>query len=811
MAEPKTATVIGEGGDILDIPAADLQNALRQGYAPATPEQLKEYDLQQKYGEGLGNELRAGAEGVARGVIPGADLIQVGLGVDPEGLKERQARSSAAATVGEVLGTVGSVASGVGPAAWIAKGGQAVTKGVLKAAGTSTVSSLAARAAAKAGATAAGSALEGMIFEAGHLVNEAALGDPKQVAEKAIAQLGLAALMGGALGGVLGTAEELIPAGITAAKDATGKLARGARDKFEELYPKGLASVGGTDEAVTTELLRRRGASAVDYDQMLKDTVESLDEQHGAIKKAIKEAPRSKESELLTSTANDQAAIGEFAKIRGEIKTLTKQMVDEPDLFPARFRRKLQLIDEGIERDIGKMGKASDVFARADQLKKQLYDLAPSAKKVEGADELAHNAINDLRKRVQGTLEDPAIFAAAGDRQAIYNAKFSEYKSAQDDFFERFGVDTRGPNGKKVKRINPKKIISFLKQEDEATGAVNADVFDRYQQASKALIDELETTSRNVPGTSFDRKAIDSVFNKSGAALQAAREEQAFQRAVKGIGSNAVGDVSAEIAGGVLAGGGGLAAVKAFQFAKDPRRVAKALGALERLGQQTEKAIDLGAKALVRGGVRAGRVLTGPGAARMVDSKTFNERVDRVNALSNNPDLMHETISKASDPAYEHAPQTAGALSISQVLAIQALTAALPRGKKKTLLGPAWKPSKAEMSGFNRIWNAIDKPTSILDMAAHGTLTSAEVGAVKSAYPALFQQMQTAVLDQIADGKSVPYRSRPGIAMILETDVDGTFSPEFIARSQAHYQAGDQAEPTANKAESLTVAERSEV
>jgi hypothetical protein len=61
MADP--VWMLDTGGNTVPVDPATAQDAAAQGYTLASPEQVKDYQLQQKYGS-TGQQVKTGLEGV---------------------------------------------------------------------------------------------------------------------------------------------------------------------------------------------------------------------------------------------------------------------------------------------------------------------------------------------------------------------------------------------------------------------------------------------------------------------------------------------------------------------------------------------------------------------------------------------------------------------------------------------------------------------------------------------------------------------------------------------------------------------------
>lgn len=166
------------------VPADLYQSFLDQGYQPDTPDARAQAAAYAKYGEGIGNTAAA----VGLGALSGATLGLTEGVVAPEATAAHKQFQPIAFGAGQVAGAVGfaALAPELSPVGMIGRLGS----GAAEALGGSAV------------ARVAGSAVEGAAFGLGKSVNEAMLGDPDLTAQRVVANIGLGALIGGAVGGV---------------------------------------------------------------------------------------------------------------------------------------------------------------------------------------------------------------------------------------------------------------------------------------------------------------------------------------------------------------------------------------------------------------------------------------------------------------------------------------------------------------------------------------------------------------------------------------------------------------------------------
>jgi hypothetical protein len=214
-------------------------------------------------------------------------------------------------------------------------------------------------------------------------------------------------------------------------------------------------------------------------------------------------------------------------------------------------------------------------------------------------------------------------------------------------------------------------------------------------------------------------------------------------------------------------------------------RESGALGALAQLGKANAATAERVAEL-------TGRLMSGArGVVAAPMAKTaVMERMGQVQRFANDPIHAIDSLAKETDAVAEHAPQVAQAMQVTAARGAAFLASKVPPIPMTGPLGPKLEPSEAQVWQFGRYQAAVDRPTSILEHAAAGTLTPLDVEAVRTVYPQLYQSMKQAAMQQLVDrsGKPVPYRGRLMLSILLGQDVDGTTSPKAIQGNQAVYQ-----------------------
>lgn len=232
IVQPGQVQVLNPTGDLGSIPEADLQSALAQGYRQATPQDVSSFQLQKKYGT-PGQQALTAVEGVAKGLAgPLATGAETALGVDPEAIRGREEANPTTAGVSEVAGFLGpAIASGgatmlgkagvVGAAKvapLLAKAAQFTEAGLLSGAGHAAEKAAGSFIINQTAKDVVRGAFESALFQGGEELSKKFKEDPNQTAETAIANLGLASVLGGVFGGATGAL--MRKAGIKSAEEA---------------------------------------------------------------------------------------------------------------------------------------------------------------------------------------------------------------------------------------------------------------------------------------------------------------------------------------------------------------------------------------------------------------------------------------------------------------------------------------------------------------------------------------------------------------------------------------------------------------
>jgi hypothetical protein len=807
VAEPTPNDLVyavNTDGETVRIPKAQSQDAVAQGFTTPSDEQVAKYKVDAR-NAGVGGALKSAAEGAASTLLPGiAPTLERAAGVNPEDIESRErthpwahAAGTAAAVVGGSL--VGDEAGAVGA---ISKAGRGV-EGLIKGGGEGVVRRIAAKTA--------GSAVEGALYSTGNVLNEAALGDPNLTAQSALSEVGLGAILGGGLGGLVGSAEESLPAVVRSARDATRSL----RDTIIEKYPQLHGVVSGGGEAAEADAAAAMSNRHVDVrggssDQEARELVKGLNDQHQAVEAATRDAfSEYRPAEVqLAASANPVTARAEFQKVADKLDATISQMRETPELYPARYAKKLEGFAEGLKRDLASDTPPEEIYKRLTQLNQNFDTQIKFGKMVAAEDLDAQSAVRTLRGAVKDSLENASVWGEAAERQAAFNRAFSERRTATDNLMKKLGKKVIVRGGRLEQRFDPVKVNTFLNQAEELRGGETRQLLQEYQDKTAALVDEIEHSSRAAPGSGFERQGLDELGEQNVKGVEDVRQRRGLLAQLEEMRKQPKGDGGMGFAVGALSNvpvvghaiAGTYAAAKSakglYRMATNPVEAAATLAKLERAGARVSSAIDTAVGTLVRGSVKASYIGRGEVAAGLASSfskghddgaRAYQKRVDLLQKLSD-PQALMGHVSQGMNGLQSHAPQTALATAATQSRAIAFLASKVEQHPPQGPLDPKWTPSPTEVATFNRYAEAVDNPLGIIKQAAAGTITPEAVEAVRTVYPELYQQVVKTVTEKLsarmASGETVPYASKLGLTALVGTPMDATMTPGSVAAAQ---------------------------
>lgn len=186
----------------------------------------------------------------------------------------------------------------------------------------------------------------------------------------------------------------------------------------------------------------------------------------------------------------------------------------------------------------------------------------------------------------------------------------------------------------------------------------------------------------------------------------------------------------------------------------------------------------------------------------------FRQRAREINALTErSPEgfkvrmqalqMLHDKMAMA----WQIAPGVANGIEKTQAAKLQFLASKLPRNPAPPhlQLGPdTWEPNEAQIAAFFRVMQAAEHPEVVPQHLAEGTATPDEVEALKTIYPAHYEDIRKQVFDHAADLKeTLPYAQRLSLSILLDVDVDPALTREALTVYQMPPPPPEQQKPPA--------------
>lgn len=522
-ATPSEAAVnvFNPEGDLVSIAPHQLNDALEWGYTQASPEEVHNYALQQKYGT-TGQTLAAGAEGVAEGATFGLSApLELGLGITtPNAIAGRAAANPLTHNVGQVAGLVGSSAiPGVGEAGLLEKAGQ----------GAADVAGLGKTGAGFLNQVAADTvkgAFEAALFQGtSEEIPRAFTEDPDKFAQSAIADIGLAGVMGGVFSGTIGAA--LRKSGMSAAESLHGmpSLGEGANESAA---------------AAATKPVRGSFVSELDMPKMEAGDLQTSIENSNILKPQEKTniidglnslKSNSKEIEAAAKEIGAEIAPGMLSDSKWVGKGVDSLVNGAPTYSGLRVAGKYtqgynianKAIDDAVgggsqytKAEVGNLMKSSI----ADQIKEQaapITDMYNEIKKYHSFIPLSEEAVPELTKELQGMKEiklapnSPGAKLAKDVLSEIGNIKtvddIKTYNSALWDRIpptasasEKHMVSTVSDALKRLENQSVETFAKSMPMNDEAKAAIQSLVQQRKaaDAAYKPFIGKIQTLAEQL-------------------------------------------------------------------------------------------------------------------------------------------------------------------------------------------------------------------------------------------------------------------------------------------------------------------------
>ena len=444
------------------------------------------------------------------------------------------------------------------------------------------------------------------------------------------------------------------------------------------------------------------------------------------------------------------------------------------------------------------------------------------------AERNAMGAIQRVQGAVRDSLHNPGIWGEAGSRMAATDAAQHELIMARTAL-EKGGSKLFSKRADGTMAVDPTKVKAWFRKMGDFEGAGKLEDLKDYLAASKNFAEEFKKSYSVVPRKGLDPTSLESVINKTGDITEQFRRQATAQRIAKELAPHGggLGGVGEAVIGNMIGGhvGSAIGALHAlYGFSKNVPAAVATLTTLERVAAQVNRAVQSNASTLARGGVKAATVLRGEVAAGIAHhfahdnetaTKRYNKSVAMVRSYANDPAKMQEALTRQTEGWQDHAPKIAQAFQATTVRAVQHLAKACAAPPPAGPLAAAYRPSRSEISEYNRRLEVIENPVALLRQAAVGNITPEAIQAVKEVHPQLYATMVGQTLAKVADlgVDKLTYHARLMLSMLTGMDLDGSTKPMSMMANQMVYafpqpEAPQQGVGPGMKSKKFTIASR---
>lgn len=787
-------------GNPVAAPHGEAQDLLGQGFQQPSPEQLKQL-VDHAKNQGLGEQLKGAAEGAAEMIVPIiGTTVEKSLGAKESDIARRRE------TTGHLIGQLGGA---IAPEALLGKLGGVAEKKLATEAVERSIPN-------KIGSAAAKMAVENAVFQGKDEVAKLMVHDPEQSTDTALANIGMAGLFGGALGGASQGAAELWKMGPGA---KLGQLLSGLQNKSAGL-PSGLKSTAGLDLApelisalgdspkareAAQILMESNSKAGAELQASLADFKQKASEAFG---EALGHSPESIDSLASLSKAETghkfQESLARSVEekvqpIADKYNKITEQFLSAPVLELERANiadRIAQHIQEsGLAK--GPNDKALNLAQKAlEQLPKQetVQDLRMYAKGLYEAAPFGSEqyATGKALRTIFSDAQDFLIGNAAGAEFHATQAEYGKFKGLLQDLNDRLHLGREGKGGattfaKAVQQMSPEDVVRrlSLKSDSQLQGLL-AEHFPDVSQAARAYeLDNLVKQSLNKDGTGIDIAKFTKKLNALEPEHRGHLLDAEMQKKVEAL-SELVGRVPGKMntsgtaktldklwekmpagIGGLLSMMTGHNPVLGYLFGEMAHYVGRELPDSIRLAMLKFMGSDapLSASGFAAAAKLATQISKGENAITKAAETIFQGGSFAATAgLAKERDKLKEQLDKASnDPEKlmniagevgHYMPDHGAMLASSAARALQYLNSLRPNTAPQSPLDGKEKANSVAEARYNRAIDIANKPLIVAEAIKDGTLTQTDVQHLRALYPALAVRLQSKLGQEMVDAQA---------------------------------------------------------
>jgi hypothetical protein len=722
--------VLNPEGELVSLPKDQAPDAIQSGgYSIATPQDTAKYAQEQKFGT-PSQELLTGIEGAGAastfGLSTGAEQA---LGASPENIRGREETNPISHAVGEGVGLFGSSFIPGGEGALLTSAGKSAAEVLgLGAEGASALSRI--------GAHTMKDATEMALFQSGDEVSKMLDQDPQQSVQTAVAHIGLAGLLGGVGGAVLGSVK---PAAEATMGTKLGKLTSDFKSRLLEHYnnPEPV-------EQLTNEL-----------DNYYQGTRKAVSDTFGPV------GLKAQEIQKLVPELNDKI-LDQTNNINDLLTKKLGELSDDP------YVGKLQKGVEKYQSAITQPGVTSgEVFDATQELKQQLQEYGKFNKNlVPLAERDFREASKSLAYELRTSLEDSSVWGKAAERQQAINKAASEHFPALKDFEKRFTTEVNGE-----KTVDPGKVNTYLNQLGKPSAEIKQEQLKNYLDSADKFRSTLAQTHANLGlENPIKPTSTNMALASLGKKSQGAKFADAFT-------SYNIGHLAGAAVGGAL-GHGGLGALVG-ERALGPLFTSVLPSIAKMVLKSPESGVGLKAATAYGLAVAKGERAATKAVRNVFTSEAFpisepdTEKLSKtIEKLNDDPSALY----KLGEHSGAYLPQHNGPMAATAAAAIAYLNSIKPANPKLAPLDGEKPLNSVQEAKYESALKIAQQPLYTLKKVKNGTLTNDDMKHFVTLYPQLHQQLVQKFGQELSKGKQIPYDLRITMSKFMGTSLDSTLT-----------------------------------
>ncbi len=457
-------------------------------------------------------------------------------------------------------------------------------------------------------------------------------------------------------------------------------------------------------------------------------------------------------------------------------------------------------------------GDRANAFAELDYVKKRLGSFRGEGYLSIG--EGPEAAAQGMHEEARRFLENPSVWGdKAAGAQRDMNALLHKRLARNDDFYKAFysgsgAPDPRNPWAEGIS-ADPKKIQSMMDKLVDPTNSKELALFKTHIAETGDMANLMKKYYALDPtGASRVIRAEESVKNAQKAMDDALHANLRINqgdvlRKGTGVGNGGIG--LAGMVGGMLFGRSGAiagaAARAAFDLSTNPGKALYYRALIERaLGAHSERIatavsgfagkVSRAASEVARSSGRVVGSVEKLGYDTVENQRAYKDTLSDLAAMASNRDAVVAELGRVYGPGLLHTPAATMHMADSIMRAAQFLLAAAPVKPEPGLFGDDFGiVTDSEMVDWSKQVAAAMDPTSIVHMAADGTLTPESVAAAEVAAPELMQSLRGDVMHYVTTvgPEKLTAGGKLGVSVLFGVPSGPRLNPTYIALQQQLY------------------------